>query len=167
MPSATNGHSATAIDFATSTVHGDPVTTDEKNEVIETLRELLHYFGESALLRAISDLGVVKTSAANSNEQVLAALRAYSVLILESDRPVLTVQLVGKLAGLELATGKRIILRELGAAEGITKQAVSKRLSLYAERLGLPRPDSTEEARASYATHNRRNYASRPPTATP
>ncbi len=159
-----SGHRATALDFATKTVFGDPVTSEEKSEVVETLRELVTYFGAPAILRAVAELDIAKAAPGHASEQVLQALRAYTVLILESDRPMLTATLVGKLAKLEMTTGKRIILRELGRAEGISKQAVSKRMALYAQRLNLPRPDSTPEARESHRQMNRRNYAPAPPS---
>ena len=150
---------ARAIDFATHTVHGDPITDGEKDEVIDTLRELVAFFGVPAITRAVADLGITGASGDQSNERVMQALRAYSCLILESPRRLMTAQLVGKLAGMEITTGKRIRLQDIATAEGISKQAVSKNLATYAERLGLPRPDSTEEARASYRACNRRNYS--------
>ncbi len=149
-----------AVEFATRTVFGDPVTTEEKDEVVETLRELVAYFGGPAIMRAITDCGISgQTPSVGGNEQILQALRVYSCLIIDSDRPMLTVKLVGKLAKMELATGKRISFADLGRSEGISKQAVSKRMAHYADRLNLDRPDSTAEARDSYRAANRRNYS--------
>ncbi len=63
MGDDSNGRRETAIDFATKTVFGDPVTTEEKSEVIETLRELIAFFGSAPILRAIGDLGLTSDRA--------------------------------------------------------------------------------------------------------
>lgn len=154
-------HRAMAIDFATRTGYSDPQQDERQKEVEDTLRELVAYFGAPAIAVAASSLGITFTQASSNHD----VLRAYSLLIIDSDRPKLTAQLVGKLAGLELSTGRRILLRDLARAEGISKQAVSKRLAQYAERLKLPRSESTEAARNSHRLMNRRNYAAtRKPT---
>lgn len=147
----------TAVDFATTNVWGDPLSESERDECVETLRELVEAFGTEAILRAVTELGLGEQPAA-VNEAVAQALRAYSVLLLESDRKDLTVQLVGKLVHLELATGKRLSMRQLGRANGISKQAVSNRMKMYAARLSLARPDSTEATRQAHRMMNRRNY---------
>lgn len=155
----------TAVDFATKNVWGDPLSEDERNECVETLKELVEAFGAPAILRAVAELGLgigqdatPEAQRAMVNAAVAQALRAYSVLILESDRKDLTVQLVGKLVQLEMATGKRLSMRQLGRANGISKQAVSNRLKMYAARLCLQRPDSTDTTRQAHRLMNRRNY---------
>jgi hypothetical protein len=153
---------ASAVEFATRTVHApdgksDSPSPDKSDEVAQTIAELAQYFGTAAIAQACVDLGIT-ASQEQVNERTLQSLRAFAVLILDSSRPKLTVQLVGKLAGIEIATGKRLRLVDLATAEGISKQAVSRLLATYAERLNLPRPDSTPEARASHRAMNRRNY---------
>jgi hypothetical protein len=159
-PSDSGAANVTALDYATRTVHApeQAAQTSDDSEVVNTLRELTDYFGAPAIIAACDHLNITATSASAHSETVLQTLRAFASLIIDSDRPKLTGQLVGKLAQLELATGKRLRLADLARAEGITKQAVSKRLALYAARLNLPRPDSTEAARASHRAMNRRNY---------
>lgn len=158
-----------AVDFATKNVWGDPLSTQERDECVETLRELVGAFGKGEILRAVAELGIEmgQTTGADAQLQkavvdaaVAQALRAFCVLILESDRKELTVLLVGSLVRLELATGKRLSMRELGRANGISKQAVSNRKKMYAARLCLPRPDSTEATRRAHRLMNRRNYGS-------
>ncbi len=163
---------SSAVEFATRTVHApasaaehpdSAASHDKADEVAQTIAELAQYFGHAAIARACVDLGIT-ASQEQVNERTLQSLRAFAVLVLDSSRPKLTVQLVGKLAGIEIATGKRLRLVDLAIAEGISKQAVSRLLATYAERLNLPRPDSTPEARASHRAMNRRNYGNRTPT---
>lgn len=154
-----NDRRAQAVDFATHNVWGDKLSASEREECITTLRELVESFGPNAILGAVTELGVGVRNQ-GTRESVMQAIRAMCVLVLESDRKDLTVQLVGKLVHLELATGKRISLRELGRENGISKQAVSNRLKMYAARLALPRPDSTPETRRAHQLMNRRNYGS-------
>jgi len=156
---------SSAVEFATRTVHApeahsDKAAPDKVDEVAQTIAELGSYFGNAAIAQACVDLGIT-ASQEQVNERTLQTLRAFAVLVLDSSRPKLTVQLVGKLAGLEIATGKRLRLVDLATAEGISKQAVSRLLATYAERLNLPRPDSTPQARASHRAMNRRNYGPR------
>lgn len=156
---------ASAVEFATRTLHApdgasDSASPDKADEVEQTIAELAQYFGPAAIARACVDLGIT-ASQEQVNERTLQSLRAFAVLVLDSSRPKLTVQLVGKLAGIEIATGKRLRLIDLAIAEGISKQAVSRLLAVYAERLNLPRPDSTPESRASHRAMNRRNYGPR------
>ena len=161
------GHKSGAIDFATRTVHAPAPSSgasvahadspNKSDEVAQTIAELTEYFGKDAIAQACVDLGIT-----DSHEQVaertLQSLRAFAVLILDSSRPKLTVQLVGKLAGLEIATGKRLRLVDLATANSISKQAVSRLMANYADRLHLPRPYSTAESRQSHRAMNRRNY---------
>lgn len=164
MADVSNERRATALDFATHSAVAGALTQEHPEEIEATLRELIAYFGEAAIIAAIASIGLKLKSDSHTNE----VLRGYAMLIIDSDRQKLTARLVGKLVGLETSTGRRIILRELARAEGISKQAVSKRLATYAERLNLPRLESTEAARASHRLMNRRNYAAnrRAPAAT-
>ena len=161
---ATNGRKSSAVDFATRTVHAPAPSAsatraapDKSDEVAQTIAELTQYFGKDAIAQACVDLGI-SDSREQVTERTLQTLRAFAVLVLDSSRPKLTVQIVGKLAGLELATGRRIRLVDLATANSISKQAVSRLMATYAERLNLPRPDSTPESRASHRAMNRRNY---------
>jgi hypothetical protein len=151
----------TAIDFASRTIF-DGISSrggvDCSGEEIEnTLRELIESFGNDAVQQAIHKIPAI---AANelSEERLLQAIRGYSVIILEARYPKFVAQLVGKIAKMEITTGKRIDLRQLGATIGVSKQAASKQMANLAQRLGLPRPDSNETARHSHALMNRRNY---------
>lgn len=154
----------TALDFATASLFQPDRADDAANECRETIAELRGLFSEAAILRALDDLGIVRQGGAQAaGEAVTQALRAFAVLVIESRRPRLCAQLVGKLSGLETATGKRLKLADYGAPYGISKQAVSKLIAAYAERLGLARPDSDEDARASHRLMNRRNYQHRKP----
>ena len=159
------------LDRATRTIFQPDRADDAANECRETIAELCALFSEAAVLRSIDDLGISPQRGAavspTTHEDVLQALRGFAVLVIESSRPRLTAQLVGKLSGLETATGKRLNYRELGKPYGISKQAVSKLLASYADRLGLDRPDSGEDARASHRLMNRRNYQTRKPPAVP
>lgn len=153
-------HRGKAIDFSTRSLFGEETPAHGNDELRETLRELQIAFPPTQMRIALSELGLMRTSGekTDASESVLQALRAFCVLIIESCRPKLTAQLVGKLVKLEIATGRRIILRELGRANGISKQAISKQLSGLADRLNLPRPDSAPGARDSHRLMNKRNY---------
>jgi hypothetical protein len=157
MSSDSSPGKVTALDFATHNVWGDKLSAFERSECVDTIRELLEAFGAAEILSVIAQLGITPKEE-SVGEAVMQALRAYSLLILESDRSKLTAALVGKLVKLELCTGKRIDLRQLGRENNISKQAVSNRMKLYAARLKLPRPDSKPENRDSHRLMNRRNY---------
>ncbi len=144
---------ASALDFATRTVFAESAPDPE---CLNTIRELRAAFGDAAVLRAVAQLGIARREA--PADEVMQVLRGFCLLILESDRPRLTATLVGKLVKLDLATGRPIHMRQLGAANGISKQAVSNRLKTYADRLNLPRPDSLPANRVSHRLMNRRNY---------
>ena len=152
----------TALDFATRNIFGNDSSSDE---CVSTLRDLVDTFGANAVSSAARSMGII--SEASDDERMMQALRGFCVLILESDRPKLTAQLVGRLVKLELATGRRLHMRQLGSACGVSKQAISNRLKSYAERLGIPRPDSHRSARESHRLMNRRNYGSRNEPADP
>jgi hypothetical protein len=149
----------TAVDFATHTVHGDRLSAGEREECVGVIRELAENFAPRVVLDALWEvMPEAQRGEANASEVVQSALRTLCVLVQESDRPRLTAILVGRLVKLDLAAGKRLSYRQLGRANNISKQAVANRAKLYAERLGLPRLDSTEEARESARMCNRRNY---------
>lgn len=163
-------HRGTAIEFSTRSLFADEPATNEDGELVETLRELKIAFSASKMREAVVSLGIVDQAKTEApTEPVLQALRAFCVLIIESDRPRLTAQLVGRLVKLDLAAGKRLKLSELARTNGISKQAASNRLGRYANALNLPRPDSSPEARESHRLMNRRNYGSRtnPPALAP
>lgn len=155
-----------AVDFATHNAWGDPLSADERAECVAVLRELAESFPPRVVLDALWEvMPEAQRAEANASELVQSALRTLCVLVQESDRPRLTAILVGRLVKLDLAAGKRLSYRQLGRANNVSKQAVANRAKLYAERLGLPRLDSTEEARESARLMNRRNYGGgvRPP----
>jgi hypothetical protein len=148
---------ATALDYAQATAYEDRVGDEAREELRRTFAELKECFPDSAIREAAEDFGI--TANGPNKQAILEALRAFACIVIESDRPRLAAHLVGKLVGLELATGHRLILRELALSAGISKQAVSRHLANYAERLGLDRPDSTQAQRESHRLMNRRNYA--------
>jgi hypothetical protein len=148
----------TAIDFATRTVFAPERNADAEREISETLGELVHSFGAHQVAFAVRESRLCAENSTHA-ERVLQALRAFAVLILDDDRPKLVAALVGKLARLELATGRPLGLSELGRANGVSKQAVSKKMADLADRLNLPRPDSTPGARLSHRLMNKRTYA--------
>ena len=157
--SGDSGHHATALDFVTRTGH-EPAPAS--SEIALTLRELRDYFSEADIIEGLAEVGIAQTPT-GTRGAVLQALRAYSVLIMESDRPLLTAKLVGKLCKLDISqTGRHVDLEELAREWGMTKQAISKQQSHYADKLGIPRPDSTPEARESHRLMNKRNYGARP-----
>ena len=148
-----------AVDFATHNAWGDELSAQEREECVATLRELVEAFGLPAVMDALGQIAPKdRWAEANSSEIVASALRRFACIVVESDRPRLAGILVGKLVKWELAAGRRLSYRELGAQNGISKQAVSNRLKTYAAQLNLPRPDSTEKARESHRLMNRRNY---------
>lgn len=165
MPHVSDREKPDAIDFATRTVFDSGETNRSTDECRATVRELIDTFGLACFAASLPD-DLMRINAAN--EEKMQALRGLCLLVLESDRPKLTAQLVGKLVKLELATGRRIHLRELGRINHISKQAVSNRLKHIAARLNLPRPDSLPLNRRQHQLMNRRNYGKRTcPAGTP
>lgn len=152
MASSGSGR-ATAVDFATYA----STSTDAQEEIATTLRELAEAFGDDAIVAAVAGLKK-KTPEA---EGITSVLRGFCALVADSDRPALTIALVGKLVGMDSVTGERISLAQLATKHGISKQAASNRMKLYASHLNLPRPDQTEAARMSSRLTNRRNYGKR------
>lgn len=133
------------------------MSASERDECVETLRELVEAFGAEKILRAVTELRLGQRTE-GGNEAVAQALRSFCVLIEESDRPKLTGRLIGKLVRLEVATGRCVSYRELARDWGTSKQAVHNKAKIYRARLGLPNLDSTAEARANHRLMNRRNY---------
>ena len=132
-------------------------------EARSAVAELREYFAEADILEAMAAAprpqGEVNAPVDDvTRERILDALRAFSVLVIESTYPRMAAQMVGKLVKLELATGKRLTLEQIGRTIGVSKQAVSKQLAEYARRLGIERPDSTPQARESHRLMNRRNF---------
>jgi len=160
-PNTESQHHGTALDFADHTPYIDEAADKVREELRRTFAELKECFPDSAIKEAAEDAGLAPSSQNTSKAAILEALRAFACIVIESDRPRLAAHLVGKLVGLELATGHRLILRELARKEGVSKQAISRHLANYAERLNLPRPDSNEKARLSHRLMNRRNYQRR------
>ena len=159
-----------AADFSSRSIFDGEAQTftahcgdNPEDEIRATLAELLQAFGLPALQRALRSMQCMPSEL--SDERLFQALRGYSVIILESKHPKFTAQLVGKIAKMEITTGRRIDLRELGATIGVSKQSVSKQIASLADRLGLPRPDSNEKARLSHRLMNRRNFGSKPKAA--
>lgn len=154
-------HSETRGDlfqFATKSflAAGDDTSIKEAHATIE---ELIASFGEDVVLGAIQQ---TKLSGRISvpQERLNEAIRAFAIIISESRWPKLDALLVGRLAKMEVATGKRLKMDELGRHfGGQSKQAISKRQREIAERLQMPNPDSTPEARASHRLMNRSNQA--------
>lgn len=127
------------------------------HEVEETLAELISSFGEETVLRAIQQTKLADKIGI-SEDRLHQSLRAYSIIIAESRWPKLDAQLIGRLCKLEVATGKRLKMDELGRIYGgQTKQAISKRQGELAARLNLPNPDSTPASRESHRLMNRSN----------
>lgn len=151
-------HGASALDFAAS--EPDPAG---RAEIRSTVQDLLGSFGKQAVLECLEDSGLHATAAGQNREGEL--LRNYSCLILDDRRPRLIARLVGHLVGLDLASGQPPTLEEIGRPFGLSKQAVSKRLAVLAEKLGLARP-MAEKARNSHRLMNRRNFGPRRPAVT-
>lgn len=143
-------HRKTPIDFARAE------EADSREEIRETLAELVQSFGISAVSSVASTMLVVRGGA--SQDTIASALRSFCVLLAESDRPKLTAILVGKLVKLDVVAGRPVILAELARENGISKQAVSNRMKAYAARIGLPRLESSERAREAHRLTNRRNF---------
>ena len=93
-----------------------------------------------------------------SDERLNESIRAFAIIIAESRWPKLDALLVGRLAKMEIATGKRLKMDELGRIfGGQSKQAISKRQGELAERLKMDNPDSTPASRESHRLMNRSN----------
>jgi hypothetical protein len=152
----------TAIDFATHNVWGDPLSEDERNECVDTIRDLVEAFGPKEVIDAVSQCCSDGPETINSSNAVQCALRNMASLIVQDDKPRLTANLVGRLCGSHLAAGIRLSLRELGRLNNMSKQAVQNRMKTIAAKLSLPLPDSTPKQRESHRLMNRRNYGSRP-----
>jgi hypothetical protein len=132
---------------------------DNVNEAHGTIQELIESFGEDVVLGAIQQTTVAKRLT-HGSERLNEAVRAICIIISDSRWPKLDALLIGKLVHMEIATGRRLKMDELGRAfGGQSKQAISKRQGELAERLGLPNPDSTPEARESHRLMNRSNRA--------
>lgn len=132
---------------------------DDTHEVESTLAELISSFGEDVVLAALQQTPLCR-KIGMTEERVNEALRGFSIIICESRWPKLDAQLVGRIAKMEIATGKRLKMDELGRQYGgQSKQAISKRQGELAQRLGLPNPDSTPESRESHRLMNRSNAA--------
>lgn len=144
---------ATALDFAAA--ENDPAG---HQEIRSTVQELLASFGRKAVLETLEDSGIQAGPGGQTREAEL--LRNYSCLILDDRRPRLIARLVGHLVGLDLASGQPPTLQEIGRPFGLSKQAVSKRLAVLADKLGLARP-MADHARNSHRLMNRRNFGAR------
>lgn len=161
-----------ALDFATHSVfEGEKVssgyngsTSDEAQaEILATIAELRESFGPEALSRAFAAVPELSAAQGDPTQRLLQFARGFAVLVMESDRPKLVAAIVGRLARLDVATGRNLEFAALGRLHGISKQAVCNKSKLYSERLNLPRLDSQPSARASSRLMNRRNYgAARP-----
>lgn len=128
-------------------------------EIRQTICELLESFGEPAVVEAIQQTALA-SKITQPADSIAAALRAFAIIIIESRWPKLDAQLVGRLSKMEVTTGRRLKMDELGRTYGgQTKQAISKRQGEIAERLGLPNPDSTPASRESHRLMNRSNRA--------
>lgn len=156
MPSAQR---ATALDFVTHNNYGDKLSVEERDECVETIKELMDAFGPQRVILTMAELGG-ELDHSQTIQQTTHALRAFAVIVLSEKRPKLAAKLVGRLVGLDIATGTRESLGELGKSEGISKQAVSKKLAAFSLQLGIPRMESTERSRESAYLMNRRNYGS-------
>lgn len=142
--------------FATRSFLSAP-SDDAISEAQGTLTELLESFGEDVLLSAIQQTKL-SGRIPLANDRLNEALRAFSIIISESRWPKLDALLIGRLVQMEIATGRRLKMDELGRMfGGQSKQAISKRQGELAERLGLPNPDSTPESRESHRLMNRSN----------
>lgn len=126
-------------------------------EAQRTILELVESFGDDTVLLAIQQTPLFSRFSF-SNNRLNEALRAFAIIIAESRWPKLDALLIGRLVQMELATGKRLKMDELGRMfGGQTKQAISKRQGELADRLSLPNPDSTPESRESHRLMNRSN----------
>ena len=142
--------------YATRSVFCAPAD-QAATEATETINELISSFGEEAVFAAIQQTPIA-ARLLHSNDSVTDALRAFAIILVESRWPKLDAMLVGRLAKMEVVTGRRLKMDELGRIYGgQTKQAISKRQGEIAERLGLPNPDSTPESRESHRLMNRSN----------
>jgi hypothetical protein len=144
--------------FSYATHSATSVPSDQHSHEVEaTLAELISSFGEDVILAAIQ-LTPLGRRIGQTDEKVNEALRGFSIIICESRWPKLDAQLVGRIAQMEIATGKRLKMDELGRQYGgQSKQAISKRQGEIARRLGLPNPDSTPASRESHRLMNRSN----------
>ena len=140
----------TALDYVVSPPQG------EEKEITDTLRELVASFGSEKVAYWAAEILGVRAGA--QRDDVSVTLRNFCTLLAESDRPKLAAQLVGKLVGTELTSGHRLSLRQLAREYGISKQAVHNQMKRYADRLGLPRLESSASAREAHRLANHRNY---------
>ncbi len=149
---------ARAVDFATHTLgQAEAASSSSDEECIATIRELIEAFGAPRVLLTMSSLGI-NLEASSARAQVMSALRAFAIIIQEDTHPKLVGKLVGRLCKLDIATGSRETLDELGRQNGIGKQAISKKQAELALRLSIPREDSSLKSRESARLMNRRNY---------
>lgn len=143
-----------ALEFATDSAFGE-ARDEKRHEVEKALRELAEEFGPQELAAICSDIFPANSVAPQTNREML---RAFTALVIESDRPALTVQLIARLCHLDIAAGKPQSIATLARAHGLTKQTVSAQLAGLAGKLHLPRPDSTEQSRERARAQNKRNY---------
>lgn len=154
-PSETKGD---LFEFATRSFLSAP-SDGNSYEAHQTLTELIESFGEDVVLGAIQQTKL-SGKIGVTDDRLSQAIRAFAIIISESRWPKLDALLVGRLVQMEIATGKRLKMDELGRIfGGQSKQAISKRQGELAERLALPNPDSTPEARESHRLMNRSNRA--------
>lgn len=134
-------------------------TDDSIAEAQGTIRELIESFGDDVVFQAIQQTAL-SAKLSISGDKVNEALRAFSIIIQESNWPKLDAILIGRIAKMEVATGRRVKMDELGRTYGgQSKQAISKRQGELAERLHMENPDSTPQSRESHRLMNRSNKA--------
>lgn len=160
---------ATPIDFATRSVFTGESTRaefdgeaaqDARTEIQSTVAELIEAFGAPMVARCLNEIPSISQNEL-SDERIARALRSFAVIIMEADHPKYAAQLVSKAARAELTTGATLDLTALGASVGVSKQAASKKLAEYCQRLDLPRLESSPASRESHRLMNRRNYATK------
>lgn len=153
-------------DYATRTIfdgahnvfeHDADSSRDANAEIHATLCELIAAFGTAPVEQCLAEIPAL-AKRAHDEARVREALITLALIALETKHPKFAMLCVGKLVGLEALSGSRMDLDEIGATIGICKQAVSRRVAAYANRLNLPRPDSTEATRTASRLMNKRNY---------
>jgi DNA-binding XRE family transcriptional regulator len=127
---------------------------DPDTEISRTLTELLSSFGVGPIARVATELGIFKSGASDGLE---SALRAYTLLIIDSPHPRAVAQCVARLTYLDEASGHPLRQEDIGRSIGVTKQAVCNMEAAIADKLNLPRR-SSPKARLAHVLMNRRNY---------
>lgn len=138
-----------------------PAASDHSEEIAATLAELVASFGQPAVARAATEIGIT-TRNEIATESLQQTVRRYTLLLIDRGHNALHIaRIVARLTYLDTASGGELTQEQIGREMGITKAAVSRIEADIAAKLGLPRR-SSPQARDSHRRMNHRNYAFMP-----